>query len=449
MPQSNTPAGRQQPYGNPTHALGNRLPRGHVRNTAPTIPSGLAGANRRVVADMTERTTEHATRTTNSIRHYLFVLTPGQWQTLDDIGITAPARQLLEACDHLVKHYDHYPVNQRLDTIAAIPEHPADWRHWWVTNRNALIGVFRPQDHDPKQDTVSETLNGVIAAIGHAALSHLPKPADFAAGASPETPARLSTVWADINSTIGLAYRLGIGPEAQAHYPADPESIAAELAAAGISHTIDMGRLEHPVLLREQPHWPGINLAYCSAPADIWWPRDAVHNDRMVANRLMRSRPYFRTAPEAEATLSQSELRLIQLTTPQHPEHDFGQAETLAFRYRITPKQTIAILASNDEAAAETPPPCPQAGQCPAICGYLQRTGETAFPANHSGEYQDCHYSHFLTACAGRAPEEREAQAQRLVDKIINAAPRRPKPETPADSTASQAPQNRQTMLAL
>lgn len=414
-----------------------------------TVPSGLTGAHRRVIADMTERTSEHATRTTNSIRHYLFVLAPGQWQTLDDIGITAPARQLLEACDHLVKHYDHYPVNQRLDTIAAIPEHPADWRHWWVTNRNALIGVFRPQDHDPKQDTVSETLNGVIAAIGHAALSHLPKPADFAAGASPETPARLSTVWADINSTIGLAYRLGIGPEAQAHYPADPESIAAELATASISHTIDMGRLEHPERLRQQPHWPGIDLAYCSAPAGIWWPRDAVHNDRMVTNRLMRSRPYFRTAPEAEATLSQAELRLVQLTTPQHPEHDFGQAETLAFRYRLTPRQTLAILNGNDAAATEMPQPCPQASQCLAICGHLQRTGEADFPANHSGDYQDCRYYHFLTASAGRTPDERAAQAQHLVDKIINAIPRRPKQETTEAAADAEPIPNRQTMLAI
>ena len=414
-----------------------------------TVPSGLTGATRRVIADMTERTTEHATRTTNSIRHYLFVLTSGQWQTLNHIGISQQARQLLEACNHLVKHYEHYPVNQRLDTIAAVPEYPADWHQWWLTNRSAHIGVSRPQDHDPKRDPASEILNGVIAAVSQAALPHLPAPADYAAGASPEAPARLSTVWADINEVISLAYRLGIGPDAQAHYPSEPEAIAARLAAAGISHKTDMGRLEHPALLRRQPHWPGIDLAYCSEPAGIWWPRDAANHNRMVANRLMRSQPYFRTTPDADATLSQPELRLIQLTTPQHPEQDFGQAETLAFRYRLTPRQTLQILAGNDEATAETPPPCPQAGQCPAICGHLQRTGEADFPVNHSGDYQDCRYYHFLTANASRKPAEREAQAQRLVDKIVNAMPRRPKPEATEPAAEAEPLPNRQTMLAI
>ena len=210
-----------------------------------------------------------------------------------------------------------------------------------------------------------------------------------------------------------------------------------------------MGWLEHPALLRQQPHWPGIDLAYCSAPAGIWWPRDAAHNDRMVANRLMRSRPYFRTTPEADATLSQAELRLIQLTTPQHPDHDFGQTETLAFRYRLTPRQTRAILAGSDDAATQIPQPCPQASLCLVICGHLQRTGEADFPINDSGEYQDCRYYHFLAACARQLPDEREAQAQHLVDKIVNAMPRRPRPEaTEAPAEAEPLP-NRQTMLAI
>ena len=127
--------------------------RAALYGTAPlTVPSGLTGQTRRVVSDMTAKTTDHAVTVANSLLRQIFTLTPRQWQTLDHIGISQQARQLLEACGNLVKHYEHYPVNQRLDTIAAIPEYPADWRQWWLTNRNSHIGVSRPQDHHPKRD---------------------------------------------------------------------------------------------------------------------------------------------------------------------------------------------------------------------------------------------------------------------------------------------------------
>lgn len=242
------------------------------------------------------------------------MLTAGQWQTLDHICISADARQLLVACDHRIKQPGCYGFNQRLDTIAAILEHPADWRHWWLSNRNTDIGVHRPEDHDPKWDPASEILNSVIAATAQAALSRLPETADYAAGTISDAPVRLSTVWTEINLVIGMAYRLGIGPDVQAHYPSDPNLLAAELAAAGISFTTDMSRLEHPDQLREQRQWPGIDLAYCSTISGIWWHKDAANQHRMVANRFMRSRPPAPNRPGSGRYTDRS-------GTPPHQSH--------------------------------------------------------------------------------------------------------------------------------
>ena len=409
---------------------------------------------RKILRNMNDKTNEQVRRIASEMRHWLFALTPGQWQTLEQLDIDDRASEFLSACHYRLTYHEHYAVNRRLHTISSVPEHPADWSLWWLEQSREHIGVSRPQDHDPKQEPVSETLNGVILRITQAALPNLPDVEQIAAYIGQNPDLWLSAVYAATGAVISLAKRLGAHQEAQERYRLSPDTLSARMDAAGIRHTKDMGILEHPARLRQQPHWPGIAQVYCSRHLNIWWRRDDDHAhdilDHAMPPGVFAGLRDFSHPITADAGPSPAEQRLIVLTTPRPVEDNFGKLETLACHYGLTPAQTQALLDGKD-IEITVPPLCPQAGNCPAICGRLQQTGEMAFPITAAGGYENCRYYQFLAAHGEQDPDTRAMHARRLVDRIGHrngrATPRPPEPET--EQTETTAPVVQQTVLAL
>ena len=396
-------------------AIGNnRLP------TPPDTPN-LGAPFREVLRNMNDKTNEHIWRIAKELRHWLFVLTPGQWQTMEQLDIDDRASEFLHACHYRLTHHDYYPLNERLRTIRSVPEHPADWARWWLEQSREHIGVSRPQDHDPKRDPVSETLNGVILRIAQAAIGSLPDVTQIAAHVGQKPELRLSDVYAATGAVISLAKRLGAHQEAQEHYRLNPDTLSEQLAAGGISCARDMGTLEHPAKLRLQSHWLGIADVYCSRVTNIWWRHDADKHhdilDHAMPPGVFAGLKQFSRAVVGDASLSPAEQQLIMLATPGPIDDNFGNLATLAFHYGLTPAQTQALLDGKDDEIT-APPPCPQAIHCLSVCGNLQQAGKIAFPISADGDYQNCRYYQFLAAHGEQEPETREMYAQQLVDRI-------------------------------
>ena len=240
----------------------------------------------------------------------------------------------------------------------------------------AHIGVYRPQDHDPKQDSVSEVLNGVILHIAQTATRHLPDAGQIATHIKPKLgpKLRLSDVYAAAGAIISLAKRLGAHQAARKYYRLASDTLSGQLDAAGIRYTRDMGSLEHPARLRRQPHWPGISEVYCSPKLGIWWRRDAKHHHDILEHAtqpgFFQGRGTSCHQSREIGDLPEAELHLVMLTTPTLADSDYGNLDTLAFHYGLTPAQTQALLDGNDIDTG-APPACPPAERCLAICGRL------------------------------------------------------------------------------
>lgn len=407
---------------------------------------------------MNDKTNEQVHRVAKEMSRSLFTLSPGQWQTLEHLDIDDRASEFLSACHYRLTHHEHYAVNERLRTIRSVPEHPADWSHWWLEQSREHIAIYRPQDHDPKRDPVSETLNGVILRIAQAAIRNLPDVGQIAAHIKQKPELRLSDVYAAAGAIISLAKRLGTHQEAQDHYQLNPDTLSEQLTAAGIGCTRDMGTLEHPASLRLQPHWPGIAEVYCSRVTNIWWRRDAEHPhdilDHAMPPGVFASLRDFCLPIGGHAGLSPAEQRLIVLTTPRPVDDNFGKLRTLALHYGLTPAQTQALLDGKDSELT-APPPCPLAVHCLSACGRLQQAAEIAFPMTDDGDYENCRYYQFLAAHGEQDPETREMYAQQTVDRIShrNGKSRLHQPDadehpdtTQADDTGQPA---QQTLLGL
>ena len=106
-------------------------------------------------------------------------------------AFTNLACEFLAACNYRLPHHEYHAFNRRLDTIRSVLEHPADWACWWLAQSQEHIGVYRPQDHDPKQDSVSEVLNGVILHIAQTATRHLPDAGQIATHIKPKLGPKL------------------------------------------------------------------------------------------------------------------------------------------------------------------------------------------------------------------------------------------------------------------
>ena len=396
---------------------------------------------------MNDKTNERLLHIAKDMSRNLFALTPGQWQTLEQLHIDTPASEFLSACHYRLTNHEYYAVNARLRTIRSVPEHPADWSRWWLEQSREHIAVYRPQDHDPKRDPVSETLNGVIARIAQAAIRSLPDVAQIAAHIGHQAELRLSDVYAATGAIISLAKRLDAHQEAQERYRLNPDTLFAQMEAAGIGCARDMGVLEHPAELRLQSHWPGIAEVYCSRVTNIWWRRDAdkPHDilDHAMPRGVFAGLKDLSPAVVGDANLSPAEQRLIALATPRPVDYNFGNLATLAFHYGLTPAQTQALLDGRDVEIA-APPPCPQAAHCPTTCGALQQAGKIAFPITADGDYENCRYYQFLAAHGAQEPETREMYAQQMVDRIShgNGKSRRqpPEPNESRDTTDADDP---------
>ena len=407
---------------------------------------------------MNDKTNEQVHRVAKEMSRSLFTLSPGQWQTLEHLDIDDRASAFLSACHYRLTCHEHYAVNQRISVISSIPEHPADWSHWWLEQSREHIGVARPQDHDPKQDPVSETLNGVILRIAQAAIPNLPDVEQIAAYTGHKPDLRLSAVYAATGAVISLAKRLGAHQEAQERYRLNPDTLSEQMDAAGIGHTKDMGILEHPARLRQQPHWPGIAEIYCSRVTSIWWNRNAdqPHDilDHAMPPGVFAGLKDFRLPIGGHASLSPAEQRLIVLTTPRPVDDNFGKLATLALHYGLTPAQTQALLDGKDSELT-APPPCPLAVHCLSACGRLQQATEIAFPMTDDGDYENCRYYQFLAAHGEQDPETRELYAQQLVDRISHrngkSRPHPPDADENRDTTETDDPAQptQQTLLGL
>ena len=64
----------------------------------------------------------------------LFRLTPRQWNTLQEAGMTAGQAALLGELDHRIKAVDEYHANDLLEAIASTPESADGWKEWWTGN---------------------------------------------------------------------------------------------------------------------------------------------------------------------------------------------------------------------------------------------------------------------------------------------------------------------------
>ena len=219
---------------------------GHRPPPPPPDNPNLGVPFRKVLRDMNDKTNEQVRRIARELRHWLFALTPGQWQTLEQLNIDDRASEFLSACHYRLTCHEHYAVNRRLHTISSVPEHPADWSRWWLERSREYIGVSRPQDHDPKQDPVSETLNGVILRITQAALPNLPDVEQIATYIGQKPDLRLSAVYAATGAVISLAKRLGARREAQERYRLSPDTLSARMDADGIRHTKRYGNSGTP-----------------------------------------------------------------------------------------------------------------------------------------------------------------------------------------------------------
>ena len=64
---------------------------------------------RKILQDMNAKTNEQTRRIANEMRHGLFVLTPGQWQTLEQMDIDDRASEFLAACNCRLTHHETMP----------------------------------------------------------------------------------------------------------------------------------------------------------------------------------------------------------------------------------------------------------------------------------------------------------------------------------------------------
>lgn len=444
------------------------------RPIPPVKPVG-ADALSRLAAAMQNRTAEVIYDSNRHASHYLFQITTAQLETLRRIGITDAQESCLRQLNYGTVPPQNYPVNCRLNVIQAVPEHPAHWPNWWLQYRKEHIGVFRPQDHNPQEDPVSEILNGIIAVMGQAAAAALPTFADIASCVADDSgPVKLSAVYAAAANIINLAARLGRHAAAAAHYGLslraataapvyDGISVAAiktELDAANIRYETDMGPLEHPAQLRQQKHWPGVRHFRCCPELGIWWHVDGEFNDLEISYHRPHRYAPPRSLNAADAADRQdpgntptfAERELMRVTTPRHPERH-GKLTELAFHYGLTVLQAGDLLAGRAPSDIGLPAgPCPQAAQCHTACGYYQTTGRRNFTLYEDGGWDQCRYRQFLADYGQLPPEERETPAVSVLETLErrDRKPNLPAPEPEPDAdveNAAPAPASRQSSL--
>ena len=398
----------------------------------------------------------------------LFVLTARQAATLRSLGLPPEVPEQVLSLNWLKQDPAQYAVNERLETIAAMPPAPEngrpDWRRWWMDNANSHIGIHRPQDHDAQKDPASEMLNQVISAMAQAAEPEIPNHGEMARhmlefgvpDAFSNRPVRpknkkldLTQVWIIGARIRDLAWRMGItGREHAGRRPDGPESMLAELKEWGIAVRQDMGAITGLEELRKTLREANIREVYANARSGRWHDRRASEN-YMLDHRGYRNRGLnqicLREADDPEELRTQAEWDLMTLTVPEHPgteDETIHSTDTAAsnigFLNRVSPKAVREYLEGRSEDPnPPMPGPCPRAAECPSWCGRLQETGEFPFPLTHDGGHESCRYWQFLERHVGLKPTQREVFAQAAVDAERNVNKGRKNKGGPDQSSAA------------
>lgn len=384
---------------------------------------------RKLQQQMTEHTERRLAQDTYYTVRRLISLSELQFLTLSEIGVSEPDIRSLQALNYLLPHHENYAVNDRLDVIATTPLSPPDWKEWWFHYRDSIVGIRRPQDHDPVKDPASENLNRIIDVMAAAALPYLPTVSQICdrmvaeAGKERKGKAvRVSDVYICASQLIRWAEGVRVPAEKTGFQDLTPESIAAVLQETGADYQTDMGTIGTVAELKQI--LPTRNLAdiRTSAVARLWWgKKSSGYWIPMSARKNYQQ--YSGVKPDPEAELSQAEYRLIQLGAPDNPlseEHyrmPNPAAATIGWLNRMTPQQVLAVL--NDRPSPPDPDPCPEAAHCQSWCGHLQTAGEYPFPLTDDGDYQSCVYWRFLSRNANSDPVSRELAAQQTISEWV------------------------------
>ncbi len=367
-----------------------------------------------------------------SLRFNLFYLTQGALRTLELLDAPERTKDEVRSLNYQVFHFENYPINDRLAVVAALPQTPEgeeegpDWTAWWLDHRDEHIGVHRPQDHDPKEDPVSERLNVLIAAMARAALPHLPSYLECARRLKEDEPRKalsLAAVCAAYSKTRLLANRIGVRTD----FDPDPDQAASELTGASLSFTKDLGFIKSLPELREERPAGGTEKVRTIISANLWHDRETLRTAPPFGRHSNMNVDDIWESPETGAAeISNAERHLIRAAAPPHPMMDDSPiwvqdpaAAAIAFKNHTTPKHAREFLSGQTD--DPTPPGnldrCPMASECRTWCGRLQEQGDLPFPLTFDGRYDSCAYHQFLQVHRNNAPEFREEAAKRMAQE--------------------------------
>ena len=389
---------------------------------------------------MQRDTHSYLNNTMAKLKQDLFILRPAQLLTLHSLGLPKDIVDQVKSLNFLRLATVPHPVATRLKIVASLPatsEDTPDWNAWWYDNHDKGLGIFRPQDHDPQEDPVSESLNTVIHAMADQAADHLPTPVEIAryvtvnpktAGKKAQIPTKLSDVYTAISDIHHTALRLFLTPE---HLTAlrlgHPDEIAATLREHGWEVDQDLGSITTLEALRPLLPPKGTAGIRVSIPYRIWHradvgssykltPRDNVHSSNHRAASLHPKNV------QSNEPISKVEWEFMYLSVPTVPIHSHitetphnpdPQASELAFLTGTTPKAASDYL--HGKASSPMPPQgldkCPLIDECTSLCAHLQRTGDLPFPFTTDGRHESCHYWQFLSVHLNSPSQFRESVA--------------------------------------
>ena len=384
----------------------------------------------------------------------IFILNAGQQNTLERLDLHPQTVRQIRSLNWLSARSIGMPVSERLKTIAALPAtakgSQTDWKQWWLERWEDRIGVWRPQDHDPQQDPVSDILNQAIRAMAQAAAPEMPSHGEVAQHLLENPPGKdrsrrktplplnLSAVWIAIQDMGKLAQRIGLTPEEQPlKMPESPEALLTELREAGFRPRQDLGTIGGIAELREILQQGGIAEIWTDGLTGQWHDQNIGQSYKLCQNRIHRisvrdgvvrhgeNGAALSAGRTEQPEITDAELWLIHDAELEQPGLDdrplFSpdpDAANIGFLNQVPPQAVRDYLEGRSEDPSPAPPPpCPRAAQCVSWCGRLQQSGEYPFPLTHDGKFESCNYWRFLERYGHLPPEHRASVAEAVLTK--------------------------------
>ena len=395
---------------------------------------------------MQRDTHSYLNNTMAKLKQDLFILRPAQLLTLHSLGLPQDIVDQVKSLNFLRLATIPHPVAIRLKIIASLPktcDDTPDWAVWWCDISDKHLGIFRPQDHDPLQDPVSERLNTIIRTIGEQAALHLPPPVEVtryvlrrpaAKGQKTHKPIKLSDVYTAISDIHQTALRIFLTPEHLTPLRLEhPDEIAETIRAHHGEVDQDLGSITTLEALKPLLPPKGTAGIRVSIPYRIWHRADVgssyklTPRDNVYSSNHKTARLHPRNG-QSDEHISKVESELMYLSVPTIPIHSHiaetphspdPQASELAFLTGTTPKAASDYL--HGKAPSPMPPQeldkCPLIDECASLCAHLQRTGELQFPFTTDGRHEICHYWQFLSIHLNSPSQFRESAAAHALKK--------------------------------